>query len=46
MIHRPDEVRAWYDRGCRMFTYAADAILLMEAARGAVEGFRSSLPKL
>lgn len=44
MIHSPDEVRAWHDRGCRMFTYAADAILLMEAAKGAVEGFRSSLP--
>jgi hypothetical protein len=26
-----------------MFTYAADAILLMEATRGAVEGFRSTL---
>jgi 4-hydroxy-2-oxoheptanedioate aldolase len=29
MIHRPKEVRAWHERGCRMFTYAADAILLM-----------------
>jgi hypothetical protein len=27
-----------------LFTYAADAILLMDAARGAVENFRSSLP--
>jgi hypothetical protein len=26
-----------------MFTYAADAILLMQAARSAVEGFRSTL---
>lgn len=43
MVHRPDEVRTWHDRGCCMFTYAADAILLMEAARTAVDGFRSSL---
>ena len=34
----------WFERGCRLFTYAADAILLMEAARGAVDAFRSSLP--
>jgi 4-hydroxy-2-oxoheptanedioate aldolase len=43
MIHNPEEVRTWHDRGCRMFTYAADAILLMEAARRAVDGFRSTL---
>jgi 2-keto-3-deoxy-L-rhamnonate aldolase RhmA len=43
MIHRPEEVRPWHERGCRMFTYAADAILLMQAARSAVEGFRSTL---
>ena len=41
MIHRADEILPWFRRGCRMFTFAADAILLMDAARGAVEAFRS-----
>jgi 2-keto-3-deoxy-L-rhamnonate aldolase RhmA len=45
MIQRTDDIRPWYERGCRLFTYAADAILLMEAARGAVETFRLSLPR-
>jgi 2-keto-3-deoxy-L-rhamnonate aldolase RhmA len=40
MIHRPEDIAPWFERGCRMFTYAADAILLMEAARTAVENFR------
>jgi 4-hydroxy-2-oxoheptanedioate aldolase len=44
MIQRPEDIVPWFERGCRLFTYAADAILLMEAARGAVEKFRSSLP--
>jgi 4-hydroxy-2-oxoheptanedioate aldolase len=44
MIQRPEDIAPWFERGCRLFTYAADAILLMEAARGAVEKFRSSLP--
>jgi 4-hydroxy-2-oxoheptanedioate aldolase len=44
MVHRPEEITRWLDKGCRMFTYAADAIMLMEAARGAVEAFRRSVP--
>lgn len=40
MVHRPEEISFWFERGCRVFTYAADAVLLMEAARGAVEAFR------
>lgn len=44
MIHSAADVDAWYRRGCRMFTYAADAILLMDAARGAVDKFKAALP--
>lgn len=42
MIQRTEDFAPWLARGCRLFTYAADAILLMEAARGAVEIFRST----
>jgi hypothetical protein len=45
MIQRTEDIAPWFERGFRLFTYAADAILLMEAARGAVEAFRSSLPR-
>jgi 2-keto-3-deoxy-L-rhamnonate aldolase RhmA len=45
MIHRPEEVARWLGKGCSMFTYAADAILLMEAARGAVDTFRASVSR-
>ena len=44
MIHSAADIEPWYRRGCRMFTYAADAILLMDAARGAVEKFRTLVP--
>ncbi len=44
MIHRPEEITPWHERGCRMFTYAADAVLLMDAARGAVDAFRAKVP--
>jgi 4-hydroxy-2-oxoheptanedioate aldolase len=44
MIQRTEDIAPWLERGCRLFTYAADAILLMEAARGAVEAFRASTP--
>lgn len=44
MIARTEDIAPWFERGCRLFTYAADAILLMDAARGAVEAFRSSVP--
>jgi 2-keto-3-deoxy-L-rhamnonate aldolase RhmA len=43
MIHSPDEVGAWFARGCRVFTYAADAIILMNTAREAVRGCRQAL---
>ncbi len=43
MIQRTEDIVPWFERGCRLFTFAADAILLMEAARGAVEKFNSSL---
>jgi 4-hydroxy-2-oxoheptanedioate aldolase len=43
MIQRTEDIGPWFERGCRLFTYAADAILLMEAARGAVDAFRSTL---
>jgi 4-hydroxy-2-oxoheptanedioate aldolase len=45
MIQRPEDIAPWFARGCRLFTYAADAILLMDAARGAVDAFRSSLKR-
>ena len=45
MIQRTDDIQPWLARGCRLFTYAADAILLMEMARGAVEAFRAALPR-
>ena len=44
MIQRTEDIAPWFDRGCRLFTFAADAILLMDAARGAVDTFRSTLP--
>jgi 4-hydroxy-2-oxoheptanedioate aldolase len=40
MIQRTEDFAPWLARGCRLFTYAADAILLMEAARGAVQIFK------
>lgn len=43
MIQRLEDIEPWHQRGCRLFTFAADAILLMEAARGAVDAFRSTL---
>jgi 4-hydroxy-2-oxoheptanedioate aldolase len=43
MVHGPDEIAAWFARGCRMFTYAADAIMLMNAARDAVRTCRQAL---
>jgi 4-hydroxy-2-oxoheptanedioate aldolase len=42
MIQRTADIAPWLERGCRLFTYAADAILLMEAARGAAEAFRAA----
>jgi len=41
MIQRLEDIGPWMARGCRLFTYAADVILLMEAARGAVDAFRA-----
>ena len=43
MIQRVEEIGPWFEKGCRLFTYAADAIMLMEAARRAVDAFRSSV---
>ena len=43
MIHGPYEVAPWFERGCRMFTYAADAIMLMNTAREAVRACRHAL---
>jgi 4-hydroxy-2-oxoheptanedioate aldolase len=44
MIQRTEDIKPWFDRGCRLFTFAADVILLMDAARGAVDAFRSAVP--
>ena len=41
MIERPDEFAPWHARGFRVFTYSADVVLLMDAARAAVDAFRS-----
>jgi 4-hydroxy-2-oxoheptanedioate aldolase len=43
MVHGPDEIAAWFARGCRMFTYAADAVMLMNTARDAVQTCRQAL---
>jgi 4-hydroxy-2-oxoheptanedioate aldolase len=43
MVHSPDEASQWLEKGCSVFTYAADAILLMETARSAVGAFRASV---
>jgi 4-hydroxy-2-oxoheptanedioate aldolase len=43
MIHAPDEISPWFQRGCRMFTYAADAVMLMNTAREAVSDCRAAL---
>jgi 4-hydroxy-2-oxoheptanedioate aldolase len=45
MVQKPADIARWLARGCRLFTYAADAILLMDAARGAVEAFRAARPR-
>jgi hypothetical protein len=42
MIQSPADIAPWHQRGCRLFTYAADAIFLMDAARAAVEAFRAN----
>jgi 2-keto-3-deoxy-L-rhamnonate aldolase RhmA len=42
MLQRTEDFAPWLARGCRLFTYAADAILLMDAARGAVESFKGA----
>lgn len=46
MIHKPEDIAPWRARGCRMFTYAADAILLMNAAHAAVAAFRNVVAPL
>ena len=40
MIERTEDIAPWLARGCRLFTYAADAILLMErrAPRSKIQG--------
>ena len=43
MVHGPHEIAPWFERGCRMFTYAADAVMLMNVARDAVEQFKNLL---
>jgi 4-hydroxy-2-oxoheptanedioate aldolase len=43
MIQRPSDIAEWHRRGCRLFTYNADAILLMNAAREAVSAFREAV---
>ena len=43
MVHGPHEVAAWFERGCRMFTYAADAVMLMNTAREAVRTCQQAL---
>jgi 4-hydroxy-2-oxoheptanedioate aldolase len=42
MVQRPGDIAEWYRRGCRLFTYNADAILLTNAAREAVAAFRAA----
>jgi hypothetical protein len=44
MIQRTEDIAPWFERGCRLFTFAGAAILLMDAARGAVDAFRSAVP--
>ena len=44
MVHSREDIAFWFEKGCRMFTYAADAILLMNAARHAVDAFRGYVP--
>lgn len=42
MVQRPEDIAEWHRRGCRVFTYNADAILLTNAAREAVAAFRAA----
>jgi 4-hydroxy-2-oxoheptanedioate aldolase len=44
MIQTLADVRPWYDRGVRLFTYNADAVVLARAMGEAVDGFRAALP--
>jgi 2-keto-3-deoxy-L-rhamnonate aldolase RhmA len=46
MVHGPNEIAGWFARGCRMFTYAADAIMLMNTARDAVRTCRQALSSI
>jgi 4-hydroxy-2-oxoheptanedioate aldolase len=42
MVQRPSDIADWHRRGCRLFTYNADAIFLTNAAREAVAAFRAA----
>jgi len=43
MVQRPGDIAEWHRRGCRLFTYNADAIMLTNAARAAVAAFREAV---
>jgi len=44
MIQRSEDIGPWFERGCRLFTYAADAILLMEPRAAPSRGFVRPCP--
>ena len=41
-VYSPEEAAQWVDAGCRMFFYSADTAMLLNAARTAVEAFKTT----
>jgi len=42
-LYAPHEATKWIDAGCGLFFYSADSALLLNAAKGAFDGFRAAL---
>jgi len=42
-LYAPHEAAKWIDAGCGLFFYSADSALLLNAAKGAFDGFRAAL---
>lgn len=42
-LYAPHEASKWIEAGCGLFFYSADSALLLNAAKGAFDGFKASL---
>jgi len=45
-VYRPEEVEPWFDRGCRLFAYSVDNLVLLSAYQRAVEEYQSTREKM